>query len=703
MLPVQLQTALDVPESHWLSADDFASLAEISDRKARLALARAVEGKTWRRQSLTVRVVRGSGGKAGEVYEVLATSLPADLVQAWIHRNTEHPMPAAPVARTVDPDPSELALDPLWAERSAKARRRHAIIEPLLQYPRGTPGRGTVARELAKQHGVGVSALYEWVRGFEKDGWRGLVPCQRADKGRPRTLITRAWDAACPLDGATKKKVADQLRRHIRSLWAEGTPGWTAVQQLASSRLVELSRDAGWHGSDTVMRKACLVSRPVVEAEREYRLVAIRDKDAKRYHDEIIPRISRHRDGMLPMDVVIGDVHPIDIYVMREDGTLACPRGIAWQDAATNRVFVDPVLLPPRQGIRQVDIAESFARMCSEWGLPKRLYLDNGSEYSWQSMMDGFQNLANLASIDVETGRPPAGSGQKVSRAQPYNAQAKPIEGLFGLLERRVFPMIPGWVGGNRMKKKTHNVGQEPKPYPGTWEQFKQDLISAIDFYHQTPQSGSLKGRSPKEAYEAAIAKGWGKTAIARDVLLVAFAEKDKRKIDRGYLSWNGRQYYHDALLPLTGQVLTVGVAKHFPSLAFVFRDDNTPICTAELAKAYPFVGSEGAVEKARRRKLVNGHVSNLRRGAPKLDLVEEMRSHNASLPPMPDAPTHKEVGLSEPWMKVVQEMRANDERLLEASRKPKAAGVATKPLQQWSSPNEYDPYLEGIDFSDDE
>jgi hypothetical protein len=47
-----------------------------------------------------------------------------------------------------------------------------------------------------------------------------------------------------------------------------------------------------------------------------------------------------------------------------------------------------------------------------------------------------------------------------IVRAKPYNARAKPIEGIFGVLETHHFAKLPGWVGGNRMKSKTANIGR---------------------------------------------------------------------------------------------------------------------------------------------------------------------------------------------------------------------------------------------------
>ncbi|MFJ3368136.1 hypothetical protein [Pseudomonas sp. NPDC086251] len=62
------------------------------------------------------------------------------------------------------------------------------------------------------------------------------------------------------------------------------------------------------------------------------------DKDARLFFDTRVPRIRRHREGLKPMDTIVGDVHPIDIELTRADGTAVMPRAIAWMDVAIHRL-----------------------------------------------------------------------------------------------------------------------------------------------------------------------------------------------------------------------------------------------------------------------------------------------------------------------------------------------------------------------------
>lgn len=94
-----------------------------------------------------------------------------------------------------------------------------------------------------------------------------------------------------------------------------------------------------------------------------------------------------------------------------------------------------------------------------------------------------------------------------IVRALPYNAAAKPIESIFKVLEQNHFRFNPGWIGGDRMRKKTENVGKEPPPFPSAVEDLRAALQAALDFYHATPSDprSALKGLSPNAAFAQAV------------------------------------------------------------------------------------------------------------------------------------------------------------------------------------------------------
>ena len=101
---------------------------------------------------------------------------------------------------------------------------------------------------------------------------------------------------------------------------------------------------------------------------------------------------------------------------------MATPKGIAWLDAGTRRVRIDLVLCEPGTAIRNADLIDSFIAMTQDphWGMPAKLYLDNGSEYRFAEFLPDALKLAGLDCEGFDRGKP-------LIRATAYNAAAKGI------------------------------------------------------------------------------------------------------------------------------------------------------------------------------------------------------------------------------------------------------------------------------------
>lgn len=670
-LPLPLEPAPELGDGRlWLTATDLGELADISERNAREALKRCVEGGSWRGHQLQVRTVDTRGGKAGKSYQVHAASLPFELAKRF--RDTHADLFKAP-----EPNPANIRTMPepvvhgeleTLAKHVQLAKWKVAVIEPALIYPKKSRGRGETIRYLSrlshtrpdgKVVTVGQLTLYKWIASYEEHGLNGLIRKPRVEKKPNRWILCRTWDTACPLPEPKMREISAIVHQHVKNLWAAGVPSRDKVEAMASTRLLELSREAGW--ADVTLEQ-CRVGRHVVEMHQRKRLIAIADKDAKRFSDRYKPRIKRTRKGLRPGDVIVGDVHPVDILVRRADGSEATPRMIAWYDLATNECFYTLVLLNPREGIKQADIARSFTAMCMKWGLPRFLYLDNGSEYSWKEMEQGFailtalvrdfsefefqlkatgdlvEQFADPADRSAEADDVPqteaAGERSAIVRALPYNAAAKPIEGGFSAIEK-ILSMLPGYIGGDRMNKRTHRVGKGPKPYPGTWEAFQADFAAAMAYYHSATQRGSLNGLSPDARRKAFEADGFQMVRAPLVVFLLALSEVQQPTVTNQGIPAGGRWYYSDALLPYVGQKVFVRLAKWAPELIILDRGkgaDGGRFAAIFERPEYGVLDGEGAREGARRGGVLRDFLKEERRDVSKLDLVEDMRRHVATM-----------------------------------------------------------------------
>lgn len=631
-------------DSEWIPTSTFGELSGLSERQARRALTAALSGGQWRGADLVARYE----GKGLQVY---GPSLPPDLRDIW--HKCYRACHAVKEAETVTlPSPGRYSAK--IADDYALWRWKLELLAAALQFPKFSKERGealkaTAAKEATKPNGKpwmpAISTLEAWLKIVEDQGEQALQRKPRQESA-PRVLISRAWDKACPLADGKKAEIAAHMETHVKTLWKEGAPGWKRVNQLASVELLEQCRRAGWHEATL---KNCEPGRPFVDKFREYALVALKEKNAKRFFDTQMPRIQRHRNGYKPGDIVIGDVHPIDV-VREIDGRMVHARLISWLDVATYDLFVTVVILPPGQGITQADIAASFVDVVQAWGLPKQLRLDNGKEYQWDAMIQGFQALAGLVSAFQAFHVSIMGKGEAaelidgeqfaaISRARPYNAPAKQIEHVFAIIEYLFFSMMPGWVGGDRMNKRTQLVGQDPKAYRGKDDDFARDIGICLDLYRNTVQKD---GSSPNDKRRRAIAEGWRAVRVSRHDLIFAFSQTSKVKVRTGGIVIEERNvktwYRADILIPLIGQTVEIRYAK-WAREALFYLDDSGNLHGIPQADGFAQEDGQGAKEQSRLNGLKLAQVRQLKAQTKSIDLLVEAGRVNAEMPPAPTLP----------------------------------------------------------------
>ena len=366
---------VDCHESTWITVQELAQLAEIKGQNVRRAISRCAAGGTWRKHALIVKTQHGGPASAQNPHLVQVESLPLELQER--HRNrVMAALPEAPQPLLGEALEMPAQIDPQGAKHHQIMVWKATLLTPALQFPKNTPGRVQSLKELAarlhtlpdgRMRTYSYRTLQGWIAACEKEASAlPLKPKARARECQPRRVICARWDKACPLPLETMQGVAAELERYVRGLWAKGR-GRSKIEELAGSKLLELSQAAGW--AEATM-KVCKPGRHFVARGEPAKLLAIKDKNAKRWHDHFEPRIKRSREGLRPGDVVVGDVHPVDVLVAMPDGRTITPRFIAWYDVATGDLTGNLVLLDKGKGITQAHAAASFADMVAQWGLP---------------------------------------------------------------------------------------------------------------------------------------------------------------------------------------------------------------------------------------------------------------------------------------------------------------------------------------------
>ena len=499
------------------------------------------------------------------------------------------------------------------AERFEEAARRLRMIEPLLKLPPRFPNRRALAEGIARDNAVSAATLYRWIDDYRKGGLPALADKHRADLGQARVLVSAEFERIMTGLGLKREQIieaAEWLMQLVRSLWAAGG---TSPKQIWNEAIAKLGLKLMEAGLDEISARAVgHISQPrrFVEAEKKYKLVATASRNAKAIYDNHLPAVARTREGLRPGELVFGDISPLDIPTIRPDGSTAYARMIVWMDAATNWLHTTLYLCPAGTGVRQEHVAQSFSNLChsSPFGMPLRLYLDNGSEYQWEEMLSAWKELAyltgNQTHVELASALPASG---KIIRSIPFRPRAKLIESAFGNL-RHLFGWHPAFQGGNRMAKRCANLGEAIKPVP--YQELQTFLASAMADYHATPQSGQLDGKSPQQALDAALDSDWKPIRVDKEVLLLAFAEQEKRNVKAGVIQYAGQEWYADFLVGMH-QKVDVRYPKHDPQCLFVF-DQGRFLGVALPQPKYGVLDPAGAKEANRRRSLLKDVIDNM-------------------------------------------------------------------------------------------
>jgi hypothetical protein len=624
----------------WLSAGAFAGLAGVAPRVARKALARALAGKPWNGHHLQVRTVPSRGGASGLAYEVAVASLPqhiADKLRASV------PAPAMP------PRPASGAD---W--------RLRLVLRVIEAGPPGSEARAAqlaaVASQAARPHGkragqpIAARTLRAWIAAYEA---RGMLPLatrtRRADRGASRVIAWREWDRAMAAAGvpeARQRDIAATLHAEVLGLWKAGEASAANVAFCMGPRCRDLAEAAGVSLPEDAMSALCRMPSQFAgrKDRRRARVAHIKRTDAARWHANHVPRVRRHRNGLRPMDLVAADVRHSDILYRRPDGSLATAKIICFLDLATNRLFARPFLLPKGEMIRREHVLTALRDLAADpaWGLWRGLYLDNGGEFS---LGEAPEDLAHLVNLVRTVHGEEAATGCGTITSLPHNPQSKVIEGVFSAITRSVEPIYPGFIGGNRMAKKSANQGREPVPMDGDEAAIVARYAEMVAFYNAKPQQrGHVAGRSPNDAFGAFIADAaqpWRAITLDAGEFSLAFGPDEFRMVQPGgELHIRNRVLTHPDLAGMVGERVRVRLPILAPSRAVLLTDKGDPVLVAAEAEAFDFRDRAGARAHHAGRRGAKDAAQRATSGAAKVVPAAMRKRAVASLPaPMPLPP----------------------------------------------------------------
>ncbi|HEX4198050.1 MAG TPA: hypothetical protein VHZ26_11470 [Caulobacteraceae bacterium] len=469
---------------------------------------------------------------------------------------------------------------------------------------------------------------------YEAEHDLGLVRRAQTVAGVRRVRVSRAFDKKVP-DPATRKRCSDELDQIGKDLWASAAAkkGSRQIALLAGTMLREHCEREGLDLPAT----SYVIPTKRVLTQRHYRIVDTANRDAKALSD-LLPRIRRNHDCLCPMDVIVLDVKHLDLRFKREDGTTTYPKMIAFMDIGTGRVFAVPVLLAEGEGVRREHVHFAFRLMVAEWGLPSIVLIDRGPENSGLAGRGGAYSA--LASLRVPISRLNQSGAPIVISTRPYNPQSKPIEGWFGRFDDFSISTLPGYVGPDRLTKKSATQGRPATPYTGTFDELSRTIRDHNVAYNTQPNGGRA-GRSPEGILQEHYDAGWRRTVIDPFQLKAAFWRLKRARIDKGVIEVGRVQYTHADIQACAFPWIEIAVSDQRGEAPH-FRLPDGEWTEARLDRRFDFLDPAGRVETRKRQDALLKTIQRMKRDVRPVDvarLITQTRPTPLATPPPDDGP----------------------------------------------------------------
>ncbi len=291
----------------------------------------------------------------------------------------------------------------------------------------------------------------------------------------------------------------------------------------------------------------------------------------KAFADKCEPYIPFDYRSICTNEIWCADNHVFDLWTKDEKGRVFRPWIVGWMDKRS-RYIVGYQLLDHDPNADSV--LDAFARSVNACGIPERVLLDNGADYTTHDLFNkNFAlSLANEMSIAV-------------TNATPYNAKAKLIERFFNTLEYTHCIHLSSYFGPDpqrrpeRLKKASEQLKEEAIPF----QEFSEHIAFVVDSYNNTPHSGdAMDGMSPCQAFQKFIGKP---IKTAAPSMLAMYFKRTTRllTVGRNGVRVPELQMYFDSeqLNPYQKEKIYVRYNTDDVREVYCFSKDDEFICTA--------------------------------------------------------------------------------------------------------------------------
>ena len=528
----------------WLSVKEVALITGKSERTIRRTI------KNFKFIEKTSR-----GGSKGKSYKILLSSLPVEAIENYYRVNNIK-------REKIKANDVELGF----------AIERKRFIDEFEKYflNSGLNNKKEALKEYLKTNKIynkkiSVQTFFRWQKAYREEGLEGLIP---------------RWSER---ESGRKADFSEDAKKYAYSLFfQESKPSARSVYTLLEIE----SEKRGWELPSYRTFLNFLKAFPED--------VWIKTREGKKaYYDKFLPYIERNSEELSPMEIIVGDHHQIDVAVIDKRGKVFFPWLTAWMDQRSKKIVGYYVSRQPNSST----ILYSLKNVIEDYGVPKRVYVDNGKDYRSKTFM-GKQKR-----FKVEINSEAEGIfyllGITPIFAIPYNARAKNIERFFKTFTLYFSKFQKGYRGSN-VKERPEKVAKEIKDRDlMSFDEFKKRIDDFIVFYNTKLKNKGLNATPDEVFYN----NEYTKVGITQEVKRLLFMKiSGFRKVSRNGI-WIFDNWYRDErLLDYFGKKVVVRYDPEDLGKVFVYDMKGRFICEAErFLKAENFYATEELYKKYKR------------------------------------------------------------------------------------------------------
>ncbi len=510
----------------WLSTKKAAELEQVSSRTI-----------CRNKKSYEFRPVNGVGGASGTRYEFLLESLSSD-AQARYRGEQEQ-------------EAADVRLSLTGAQREKLDLKQMVVLDYQnfkAIYPKADK-RAAFLRQYNQQHPdkpLTKRQLNHWETLYKRDGLAGLVD-RRGGYNKGASTIP------------------EDVKQVFLAYWMQekGNRRGGGPSIASCYRLTQLNFP------DRQLPSVAAFQRFVQTIPYAAKVLGREGKKA--FADKCEPYIPFDYRSICTNEIWCADNHVFDLWTKDEKGRVFRPWIVGWMDKRS-RYIVGYQLLDHDPNADSV--LDAFARSVNACGIPERVLLDNGADYTTHDLFNkNFAlSLANEMSIAV-------------TNATPYNAKAKLIERFFNTLEYTYCIHLSSYFGPDpqrrpeRLKKASEQLKEEAIPF----QEFTEHIAFIIDSYNNTPHSGdAMDGMCPCQAFRKFTDKPIN---TATPSMLAMYFKRTTRllTVGRNGVRVPELQMYYDSeqLVPYQKKKIYVRYNTDDVREVYCFSKDDEFICTA--------------------------------------------------------------------------------------------------------------------------